>query len=484
MAEEDVAVAESEVADDDTFIANGIHVGDGKYLVQPLPPAVMSDIALGRPLDEKTVLALAAIRRRTQKRLGIVPGIDSNMLGSAGWGIAFLADDPEADAICEALKPLLDWRREQCGDLYREYKAAAGIPADSDGWTFLAALGSSTGQPVDPKIVSYYLTIVASPQQVSFDAQCAMDTQNAVGRIWFDGATRQQRLDALERYAKSMVTREKSSQSAPQRALFFAARNKGDKATQRSAKLLAEPVSKHFAGKYPGWQVDPVIGPPAIKKTLADALNGNEPPSLLFTATHGAAFDAADVRQLEQQGALVCQDWEGLASVGPLTEAEYFAAPDITTAKLPGTIAFLFACYGAGTPQHDAFLPQEVVDDVQIAPQPFVARLPQQLLLSGAGAVIGHVERAWTCSFQWKDAGAQTQVFRSVLQLLAEGKRVGAVMEYFDQRCSAISKQLVDAERAHKFGKKNELDIGGLWTAQMDARNYIVLGDPAARLSV
>jgi hypothetical protein len=260
-------------------------------------------------------------------------------------------------------------------------------------------------------------------------------------------------------------------------------RHKGDKATNRSAKLLAAPVSKAFAEKHMAWDVASVIGELATRKALLDALGSPEPPALLVTATHGTGFNNGDVRQLEHQGALVCQDWEGLASRQPLSEAEYVAAHDITNVALPGTVAFLFACYGAGTPKFDAFLPEDVVRQQQIAAGPFLSRLPQKLLLAGAAAVIGHVERAWTCSFQWPDAGAQTQVFKSLFDALAKGDSVGVAIEFFDQRCGAVSTQLVDETRQRKWGKQNDLQIGALWTAQMDARNYIVIGDPATRLS-
>ena len=480
---DDVAV-EPEFADDDSFVANGIRVGPGEgYLVPPLSPKAMSDIALDKPLDEETKKALAAVARRNVKTLGVTHGIDPNNLSEAGWGVVFLQNDPDAEPMCEALSPLLNWRQEQCGDLYRKYVAERGIPADSNGWTFLAGLGSGTGQPVDPKIVSYYLTIVAPPTQVSFDAQCAMDTQNAVGRLWFDGESLQARCDALERYANAIVTREKAKTPSPKRAFFFAARNKGDKATNRSAKFLAAPVSKAFTGRHVDWTVATKIGEEAKKKALLETLGGVDAPALLVTATHGAGLDMGDVRQVEHQGALVCQDWQGLASTG-LTEDEYVAARDVAAADLPGTIAFLFACYGAGTPQFDAYLPQEVVVQQQIAAAPFVARLPQKLLLSGAAAVIGHVERAWTCSFQWMGAGAQTQVFKSLFDSIAAGSTVGEAMEFFDARCGAISQQLIHETTQRKWGKKNDFDIGALWTAQMDARNYIVLGDPAARLTI
>lgn len=465
------------------FIANGIDARSGRYLVPPLSPHVMSEIALGRALDSETTAILAAAAREGEKTLGTIHGVDANRLDEAGWGVVFAADDPDTDAMREALSPLLTLREEQCGRLYHEFSGSEGIPANADGWDFLASLGSATGQPVDPSIVPYYLTIVAPPHVVSFDAQCAIDSQNAVGRLWFDGDTLQERLDKLAKYATDVVARERRAAQVPLRALFFATRNKGDKATQRSARFLASPVSQAFEQKHSAWAVDSHIGATATKDVLVAALTGSTPPGLLVTATHGAAFHLDDAQQRERQGALVCQDWEGLASVAPVAEGEYVAAYDIAAAQLPGTIAFLFACYGAGTPANDAFLPPEVLTDTRIATEAFVARLPQQLLLSGAAAVIGHVERAWTCSFQWPGAGAQTQVFKSLFDALAAGERVGAAMEFFDSRSGSVSRQLVEATRARAV-KQNEMEVGALWTAQMDARNYIVLGDPATRLDV
>jgi hypothetical protein len=66
---------------------------------------------------------------------------------------------------------------------------------------------------------------------------------------------------------------------------------------------------------------------------------------------------------------------------------------------LRGMLAFFFACYGAGTPRQDDFAHLATGAPVEIAPHGFLARLPQQLLKRGALAVVGHVERAWGCSF-------------------------------------------------------------------------------------
>ena len=190
--------------------------------------------------------------------------------------------------------------------------------------------------------------------------------------------------------------------------------------------------------------------------------------------------------QMAKQGALLCQDWPGYGSIDP---GHYFTGAELPDdANVHGMVSFHFACYGAGTPKEDNFVHQPGEKPPQIANRAFVAELPKRLLnhpRGGALAVIGHVERAWGYSIYHADAGPQLLPFQNAIGRILIGNPVGYSIKDFNERYAALSTNLANLLEEISFGARvSDNQLAQLWIDRNDAQNYVVLGDPAARLRV
>lgn len=432
-------------------------------------PAALDELRLCQEYE-----SAAAKQIRTALGLRELPSdVDPHDLSQTGWGIVIARD--EDPAVVRALAPLLERRRSQAGARFRTLDYRPGQSAREFLW---GTLGESPGV-LDPRKHPYYLLLVGGPERIPFAVQYQSSINHAVGRICFRDPAE------YSRYVDRLLAAEDQGSRLPRRAAIFSAEN-GDPATELMAAHLVSPLTQRIAG-YAGWKLSAWRRERARKEDLLRLLGGEETPGLLLISCHGKPLACGSSWQEDYQGALECQhtpEGGSLLHAGDLDPGT----------DLGGLVAFLFACYGAGTPLEDNF-PFRTREGVVVqhprprplAKRPFVARLPQALLRQGSLAVVGHVDRGWTLSFAWAAEGAQTpeavhSLEDSLKQLLA-GHRLGHALRPFYRRYTALAAQLLEPVEQRRYGRGGDRGKFAVqWIAHNDARNFIVLGDPAVYL--
>lgn len=485
--------------DSDELVFNGLDGSSGAYLAGKLSLAGLRERAFQLQKNKVNFWGtddhLDGLKIRSDQgepAFDLRRDSDPRDLSDAGWGLVFpeLAASKQVEQIQAALTDLISLRRQQAGNRFKIfYGGGNGYLPGETGEQFASRHGIQPGS-VDPRVMPYYLLIVADPSSIPFSFQYQLDVQFAVGRIYFD------RLEEYAQYARSVWTTEQDPTQIrlKRQVVFFSVENQDDPSTRLSARRLIAPLYAYAssAGEKPraklGWQAGIVPSGQATKASLLEHLGGPQTPALFFTASHGLGWPCGDPRQVSFQGALVCADWPGpIEWRCELRRDFYLGAEDIDSgARLLGSMAFFFACYGAGTPLWEDYAMARNQERKTLAARPFLAALPLRLLSHPRGgllAVVGHVERAWGYSFDWRGQDAEPQSFKDFLYELMRGMPVGYAMESLNTRYGQIA-ALLSAELDELKHNRNRdaYAISRLWMANNDSRSYAILGDPAARL--
>lgn len=446
----------------ENLYVNGLNGMTGEPLV---PAMTMADLAerlrggLAPVAPEVRSSATAA----TFRSFGLPDAINSDDIRQAGWGVVVPRGREELfDRIrslwnhrgrtvpADRLKRLTYNPGERCRDWLRRHGMAYGSQL--------------------PTAVPYHLVLLGTPAEISFEFQYLLDLEYSVGRLSFSH-------DAdWGRYCDAVVRTEIEGSSRSRSIAWFAPRH--DPATTISHDELVDPLTKEDPSgltSLSGYESHKLLAADATRSRLLATLNERK-PAFLFTASHGLGLPKEHADQAALQGALVTSDW----TRGAIGIDQCLAGQHITS-DVRGMIAFLFACYGAGTPREDDYPRDLSAPRPVLADAPFVAALPQALLANGALAVIGHVDRAWACSIRPAAVKLRIGPFRNLVDRILRGRCVGNATRDFSERSAILSQELLDLLQPGNAEIDDETLVWN-WVERNDARAYILLGDPAVKL--
>jgi hypothetical protein len=414
---------------------------------------------------------------------------DADDLGEQRWGV-IAPEGPEGDRLLALIRPLIEARREAQDADVKIYRAPVGLSsAEAALWR---KTNFDSGSETSADIPRYQL-ILGDLDGVSLGLQQSQSSDGFVGRLSF----RDDR--GYEAYVDKVLRWEKARAEAEGAVKLFTVHD-GTAATMIGYRALVKPGldllrKEGYNAADLGDHNDPS---PSQFLEATKSLN----PTILFSVSHGAGAPRggwkSDQDQRDRQGAM------SFGREGKITGSDIKEEP-----FLPGGVWFMLACYGAGTPNTSAYRhwleklkqvgqfggqAQAVLASLPAADRPpFIAALPQAVLANPNGplAVIGHIDLAWTYSFEERDTGKpvnRPSKFMQPLRTAMRGARLGASYRELVRFLNGINFELNELQdEAVRKGQAEASDAarsGHLWMLRQDLSGYILLGDPAVRLPV
>jgi hypothetical protein len=456
--------------------------------------------ALGDGIADEAVQRASAPSKLPDARTLRNRGADPSDLAAQRWSL-IVPDGALGKRLESLVRPLVDRRRDQQGGrAVRVYRVPAGLDsAQAARWNREVYLDEATRESDLP----YYQLILGDLDQVSLAVQQVQMIDGAVGRIAFgDDQSYEAYVDKLLRWEDQPAAIEQA------RSVFFTAHD-GSAATTLGYQALVSPAlalahKDQGAGDYAASEIIELGGPgraPSADSLFAACAAPD--PAVLFSMSHGIGApragwsSSADQRRL--QGAISLG--AGAAITGSELAAQRF---------LPGGVWFMFACYGAGTPDTSVYRPWlERLSQLgayggqpdaalrglpRPGERPFIANLPAAALANPDGPIgfIGHVDLAWSYSFLDLDASTgpknRLRRFTSLLGYALRSHRIGIAFRELANCAIAADTELLTiygrqaAQRGAELAPAERTRLGHLWMLRQDLLGYVLLGDPAARL--
>lgn len=448
------------------------------------------------------------------------------------WGLVVPGDPAQRSALLGAVAPLIALRAEQIGcrpdellarNVYTADFARCADPIDAERW--FHEVYREEAQPVELRRPVRerpdYLLILGDLHQVPESIHRVLSRMGYfVGRLAFSKEDGSPDLPRYESYASRLVAVERAASPAPAEGASGRVRilgvADGSSATELGLDQLVSPMLTRLTRD----PEDPVgkalLRPDAVRIYGRDELWSEAEKlrdSVLFTMSHGhGGPDSGWARPVEQRA--------GQGAMSFLRRSPRLTAADAAAMRRPfvqNGIWFMFACYGAGTPAESHYYPwlaqlqEEYGADfawvLRSIPaqggdsRPFIASLPQTLLSKEDGplAFIGHLDLAWSYGFQTARGQADTEAFEGFIESVVERQRVGAAFQRLNQKLRGAEGRVLNlynlrqqlaraggvgpAGAAAGLSKEQQTALNEGWMMSQDMSGYVLLGDPAVRLS-
>jgi hypothetical protein len=398
----------------------------------------------------------------------------------AGWTYLLNENDPQRDNLERALEPLARHRGMTVGPLLYPGGGLHDWLAWFDDAFYELAM--------DVERMPHYILIAGGPEQVPFQFQSILSTAARVGRIALDST------EAVQSYVEKILRLEAMSTPVVAREVVLFAPDGGvSDPTYYSREQMVLPLQEHIEDKL-GFDTVSLLDFEATKANLVEALTARR-PALVYTASHGlGAIDAPLAYQQRYNGAICCQHQ------GELGPDALFSADDVPADEpfLEGAVFFQFACFGYGTPAQSDYV--HWLDGVpgRYAEEDFVAALPKRLLAHPRGPVayIGHLDTAFLHAFtdprnrsairSWH---SRLLPFRRSIEQLLGVQPSGMALQDMNERYNLYNAHLTATYDDHRRGdvtwnERAWTRFVDTWITRSDAQNYMIFGDPAARLRI
>ncbi len=420
-------------------------------------------------------------------------GGDPNDLYAQRWGV-IAPEGARGDRLLQIIKPLIDHRQsQQEGEPVKIYRVPDKMSQSEAAVWKKTVFRNQSDLDID---IPRYQLILGDLHEVPLALQQIQGSDGFVGRLAFD------RDEDYAAYVDKVLRWEGAPTTSTEGRAIFHTVHDGTAATRIGYKSLITPgmavvQARMDRGQFNADQIvetgDKVIPDP--QELLNAAVTDR--PGFLFSLSHGEGPPRSGWRNDELQ-----RSGQGAMSFGREGKIRGEDLRDATF--MPGGVWFMLACFGAGSPDASAYhhwlsdlrkVGQFGNPDAVLAgipkDRPFIAQIPKNVLASANGplAFFGHIDLAWTYSFQELDQGATNRPakFMGILRSALKRDRIGIgfreLYRFFDQANTELT-AIADEQRAGRISESDALVARSshLWMLRQDLSTYILLGDPAARL--